>query len=52
VHRADGEPQVFCKGRVSRIDVSSDGMMTVPERKEEEAVQVRDLDMFCGVNEL
>ena len=30
-------PQVLRKRRVSRIDESSDGMMTVTERKEEEA---------------
>ena len=38
--------QVLRKGSDSRIDESSDGMMTVTEKKEEEAVRVRNLDRF------
>jgi hypothetical protein len=44
--------QVLRGRSVSRIDVFSDGMMTVLERKRKEAFRMRDLDMFCGVNEL
>jgi hypothetical protein len=39
---------VLRKRRVSRIDESSDGMMTVTERKEEAAVRVRNLDTFVA----
>jgi hypothetical protein len=41
-------PHVLRKRRVSRIDESSDGMMTVTERKEEAAVRVRNLDTFVA----